>query len=178
MTGTLKTADPKVAAKGVTLARAQLIQQVDETARSADVNARLAELPPDQRALYDRAGGLEGLLEAFQRTQKAQAFLAAGDPSTMADTDELPPDPLGSRSGSRRAPGGVSRARGVSPGAKAKTLRALGKKVDIPGGDLTGLAELAESFVRAKSYTVQNADSLRYTVGAGPNSMATSPLPN
>ncbi len=94
LTGTLKTADPKVAAKGVTLARAQLIQQVEETARSADVNARLAELPPDQRALYDRAGGLEGLLEAFQRTQKAQAFLAAGDPSTMADTDELPPDPL------------------------------------------------------------------------------------
>jgi integrase len=163
LTGTLKMADPKVAAKGVTLARAQLIQQVEETARSADVNARLAELPPDQRALYERAGGLEGLLEAFQRTQKAQGFLAAGDPSTMAGTDELPPDPLEAEMAAAEHRAASATLAGIAR-REAKTLRALGKKVDVPGGDMTGLAELAESFIRAKSYTVQNADSLRYTV--------------
>jgi integrase len=177
LTGTLKTADPKVAAKGVTLARAQLIQQVEETARSADLNARLAELTPDQRALYDRAGGLEGLLEVFQRTRKALAFFAASDPSTMADTDEIPPDPLELEmaAAEHRA---ASAALEVSARREAKTLRALGQKVDIPGGDLTGLAELADSFIRAKSYTIQNADSLRYTVRRWTEFHGDQPLAN
>ena len=161
LTGTLKTADPKVAAKGVTLARAQLIQQVEETVRSADVTARLAELPEDQQALYHRAGGLEGLLKALQRTQRAQAFLAAGDPSTMADTDEVPPESLEIELTVAEHQAASTVLEGQAR-REAKTLRALGKKVDVPGGD--GVAELAESFIRAKSYTVQNAESLRYTV--------------
>lgn len=163
LTGTLKTADPKVAANGVTLARAKMIQQAEEMALSADINARLAELPPDQRVLYDRAGGLEGLLDALQRSQTALAFLSAGAPSTMPDSDELQLDPLEVElvAAEQRAASAV--LEGVAR-REAKTLRVLGKKVEVPGGDIFGLAELAESFIRAKSYTVQNGDSVRYTV--------------
>ncbi|MBZ4023385.1 hypothetical protein CKO11_13045 [Rhodobacter sp. TJ_12] len=163
LTGTLKTADPKVAANEVIRARAQLLEQVEEMARSADVNARLAELPPDQRALYDRAGGLEGLLEAFQSTQTARAFLAAGDLSTMTDTEEFPPDPLEIELAAAEHRAASAALEGIAR-REAKTLRALGEKVEVPGGDLSGVAELAEAFIRAKEYTIQNAESVRYTV--------------
>jgi hypothetical protein len=59
LTGTLKTADPKLARDGVTVARAEMIRQLEEAGRAADMNARLAKLPADQRELYERAGGRE-----------------------------------------------------------------------------------------------------------------------
>jgi integrase len=163
LTGTLKTADPKVAAKGVTLARARMLQQEEEISRAADINARLDELPADQRELYERAGGLEGLLTAFQRTQTARAFMLAGDPSITLDTDEPDPDPLEMEVRTAEHRAASAALEGIAR-RESKTLRALGKKVDVPGGDISGVAELAEAFIRAKSYTVQNADSLRYTV--------------
>ena len=153
LTGTLKTSDPKVAAKGVTLARARIIEQTDEAARNADINARLAELSPDQRALYDIAGGLDGLLTAHKRTITAQAFLEAGDPTTMTESDEPRPDPLETQMvvAEHKAVVAVIEKRAR---AQAKTLRALGKKVEVPGGDVSGIGELAEAYISAKSYTV------------------------
>ena len=182
LTGTLKTADPRVARDGVTVARAEMIRQMEEVGRAADINARLAELPADQREIYDRAGGLEGLLTAFQRTQTARAFMLAGDPETMTfggtGTGEIrrrdgtaatfefeipDPDPLEHEVtvAEHRA---ASAALDNIARREAKTLRALGQKVEVPGGDLSGIAEVAESFIRNKGYTVQLADSMRYTV--------------
>lgn len=163
LTGTLKTADPKAAGKGVTLARAQMIQQMEDMSRSADINARLAELPPDQRALYDRAGGLEGLIAAFHRTQTAQAFMQAGDPSVRSDDEQPDADTLETEMIEAEHRAASAALAGIAR-REAKTLRAVGQKVETPGGDLSGLAELAESLIRAKSYTIQNADSIRYTV--------------
>ena len=147
LTGSLKTSDPKVAANGVTLARAKMIQQMEEAARHTDINARLAELPPDQRALYDRAGGLEGLLAAFQRTQTAQAFMQAGDPDAPAtsgygaveihrrggaakviffDTDEEDQDPLEAENVAAEHRAASAAITGIAR-RQAKTLRALGQ---------------------------------------------------
>ena len=163
LTGTLKTADPRVARDGVTVARAEMIRQMEETGRATDINARLAELPADQRELYERAGGLEGLLEAFHRTQKAQAFMLAGDPTDGPETDLPDLDPM---EGEFLAAEHQAASAALSTFARreAKTLRALGQKVEVPGGDLSGIAEVAESFIRNKGYTVQLADSMQYTV--------------
>ena len=187
LTGTLKTADPKAAAKGVTLARARLIEEAAEVARQSDLSALVDALSPEQRALYNNAGGLAGLLEAFQRTQKARAFMLAGDPTVSVATDEPPRDLLETEvaTAEYRA---VSGALESIARREAKTLLALGQKVEAPpqatgstagakvylaslgqpvaltGGDMKGLADLAETFIRAKSYTIQNADSLRYTI--------------
>jgi len=136
---------------------------MNEAARETDINARLAQLPPEQRELYERSGGIEGLLAALQRTQKAQAFLLAGDPSLMEETDEQPPSPIEAEMKAAEHRAAHQVLQNVAR-REAKTLKALGNKVDVPGGDLSGLSELAETFILKKNYTTQNADSVRYTV--------------
>lgn len=159
LTGTLKTADPKKAKEGVTTARAGLIKQSQEVEQHGDLKTRLAALTPQQRALYDEAGGLEGLLAAHARTLTAQKFLLAGiPPDTQEDFDAMDSEIAAAE---HRAASDVfaSIAR-----REAKALRALGEPVKVPGGDASGVAELAEVFTRAKDYTIQNTDSVRYTV--------------
>lgn len=159
LTGTLGTSDAKVAANGVTVARARLIEQ----AQGLDLTARLAALSPDQRALYYRTGGLDELEKEFKRTQDAQAFLLIGEQSIpTAQAAEIGLNPLEAEviAAERRA---ASATLANIARREAKTLRGFGKKVEVPGGDLSGVVELAEAYIRAKSYTVQNADSMRYT---------------
>ena len=159
LTGTLKTADPRKAADGVTLASARLIQQAEEVEQRADLNSLLVSLTPEQRSLYDEAGGLEGLLALHARTLTAQAFILAGTPAdSQEDLHPLESEIAVAEHRSASAVlAGIARR-------EAKTLRTLGHKVEVPGGDVSGVAELAEAFIRAKDYTIQNADSLRYTV--------------
>lgn len=174
--GSLKTADPKVAADAVTLVRGRFIKQAAEVRTAADSAAQLDKLTPAQRALYDEAGGLDGLLKAFAATRTAQAFMLAGSPSFDAgaeieDTpdgprkviggeEDLPPLQVEIEAAEHRA---ASAALAGQARLDAKTLRALGQKVEIPGGG-DGIAELAEDFAKEKGYTVQNLESLRYTV--------------
>ena len=161
LTGTLGTSDAKAAANEVTVARGKLIEKAQEVTRASDITARLAALPPEQRALYDEAGGLEGLLKRFatekewlRKVQEPPPFEAVPMnryEQWVEDESEI----LFEREKTRTL-GKIK--------ADARTLQALGHKVETPGGDLSGFAELAESLIRAKSYTIQNADSIRYTV--------------
>lgn len=143
LTGTLKTADPKVAAKEVTLARARLIEEAKELARQSDLSALLDALPPEQRTLYDHAGGLSGLLEAFQRTQKARAFMLAGDPTVNADTDEPPPDALEAELSTAEYRAATTALESIAR-REAKTLTALGHPPNTPSGTGGGVQRAQE----------------------------------
>lgn len=164
------------------VARAEMIRQMEEVGRATNINARLAELPADQRELYEQAGGLKGLLTAFQRTQTARAFMLAGDPEERViggtgtgefhrrdgtiDTFEFevpPADPLEMEVRVAEHRAASAALEGIAR-REAKALRPLRQKVEVPGGDLSRIAEVAESFIRHKGYTVQLADSMRYTV--------------
>jgi len=168
LTGSLKTSDHRKAADAVTVQKAKFIEQIEDYRRSQDLAATLDALTPEQRALYHEAGGLAGLLNRFVRTPTALAFVQAGapvdeyagavDPAEVEDVSAFETEIAAAEHNAALA---VVEARQRK---EAKTLRALGQKVEVPGGDLSGVAELAESFIRAKSYTVQNSDSMRYTV--------------
>ncbi len=172
----LHTADPKVAERQVRAARVKFDQQIQEARTAADAAAQLDKLTPAQRALYDEAGGLDGLLKAFAATRTAQAFMLAGAPTfeTGPEVEDTPNGPRKVLGGEEDVPPlqaeieaaehrAASAAIASHARKQAKTLKSLGQKVEIPGGG-DGIAELAEDFARDRSYTVQNLDALRYTV--------------
>ncbi len=78
--GSLRTSDPKVAIREVRRRKAELLVKEQERARQAEVEDLVAQLTPEQRAAYDAAGGLEGLLDGFGRAQ-AGAQVAPGTAS-------------------------------------------------------------------------------------------------
>ncbi len=82
--GSLRTSDPKVARREVRRFRAELLEKEQERARQAEVEDLVAQLSPEQRAAYDAAGGLEGLLEGFTRSHSP----ADAPPASAPD---LPP---------------------------------------------------------------------------------------
>ena len=75
--GSLRTSDPKVARREVRRRKAELLEKEQERARQAEVEDLVAQLTPEQRAAYDAAGGLEGLLEGYGRAQPAPGGGAA-----------------------------------------------------------------------------------------------------
>ena len=142
----LKTADPRVAEREVMLRKAEFHQLEKEQARRADVSALVEELPDDQRLAFQEAGGtLEGLLSAYERSRAALAFAVVGD-----DYDDDRPrersDIAIDRAMDKAALGELT-ADAVREG---KTLRNLGETVEIPGGDVTGLRELANAYFEEK----------------------------
>lgn len=65
--GSLRTSDPKVAMREVRKHKAELLAKEQERARQAEVEDIVSQLTPEQRRSYDEAGGLEGLLEDYER---------------------------------------------------------------------------------------------------------------
>ena len=65
--GSLRTSDPEVARREVERRRAELHEKEQEHARKVEVDDLVSQLSPEQRAAYDAAGGLEGLLEGFEQ---------------------------------------------------------------------------------------------------------------
>lgn len=144
----LKTSDPATARKEVILAEADFIRQI-EARRAAKVQeATLGKLTPEQRKLYFQAGGLTGLLAAHEQTLISLKFMEAGDPRIAAETDE-DRDPLLDEMeiAEHNAATSVITQKARS---EAKTLKALGQGVSVPGGDVTGLRELAAAYFKAK----------------------------
>lgn len=65
--GSLRTSDPEVARREVQRRREELHEKEQERARQLEVEDLVSQLSPEQRAAYDAAGGLEGLLEGLER---------------------------------------------------------------------------------------------------------------
>ena len=142
----LKTADPRVAEREVMLRKAEFHRLETELARRADVSALVEQLPDDQRLAFNDAGGtLEGLLDAYERTRTAVAFASVGDDYA----DDRPRERLevDLERAQDQAALSVLTANAVREG---KTLRNLGEPVEIPGGDVTGLRELANAYFEEK----------------------------
>ena len=150
----LRTADPRQAERAVILQRAEFHQKEMERERLANLPKLVEALRPDQRKLFDEAGGLEGLLEVFQRSLTVLAFAEPGstDPIHMvAGPDYEPPEPVDPydarfEEAQDRTANEVLRADAVAEG---KTLKALGQKVKIPG-EVFGLGELADVYADEK----------------------------
>lgn len=149
---TLDTKDPDTAETEVTLQKAEFYETRVEKERTANLSSLVDALRPDQRRLYEEAGGLAGLLEEFQRSQTALAFAEPGttDPVHMvAGPDYEPPEPvepLTARLEEAEDRGRYEVLRAVAV-VEGKTLKALGQKVEVPG-EVFGLGELAEVYAK------------------------------
>lgn len=69
----LKTSDEKIAKRGVILAKAKLIEAAQDLRQQEMQTEAIAALPPDQRALFDEAGGTTRLHAQFAATDTSQA---------------------------------------------------------------------------------------------------------
>lgn len=95
--GSLRTSDPEVARREVQRRRAELHEKEQERARQHEVEDLVSQLTPEQRAAYDAAGGLEGLLEGFEQKRSANGMAAHApghdglpDSATAAETAPEP----------------------------------------------------------------------------------------
>lgn len=157
LTDAIGTADPRQAADAVTTAKAKLIDQKKDLAARADLSALIDALPQEQRALFDAAGGLEGLRKEYEASKVALKFMEGDIPPDEA-TPTLDAD-------IRDAEDAVARKVILDHARQeAKTLNAIGETVKVPGGAFDTLEDIAERFAVAKNRTVQNTQSLRYTM--------------
>ena len=146
----------------MTLQKAEFYEKRVEKERTENLSSLVDALRPDQRRLYEEAGGLAGLLEEFQRSQTALAFAEPGttDPVHMvAGPDYEPPEPVEPLTArldeaEDRARYEVLRAVAVVEG---KTLKALGQKVEVPG-EVFGLGELADEYAVEKGQDKKSRD--------------------
>ncbi|MBU2960204.1 hypothetical protein KO516_05030 [Citreicella sp. C3M06] len=83
----LKTADPREATRQVTVAQAKLIEAVCRARQRDTLAEAVAALPPDQRELYEDAGGLSELIQRYGATDTARTFLRAGGALTERELD-------------------------------------------------------------------------------------------
>lgn len=178
LTDTLDTADPKIAEQKVTVQKARFIEEAAAEGRKNDLSALLDDLTPEQKAIYTEAGGLEGLLQKHERGLLGLKFLEAGKPHAGEvidveggdessppvkvqvldgpDDDDYELEAITHETKVRQA---ETRAKGTG-----RVLKALGRKVSIPGDDVITLPDAAEFFLKTGGYTVQNAASMRYAL--------------
>ena len=158
--GSLRTSDHKVAAQAVMLARAKFVEEGRDAERRADLGVLVAGLRPDQRTLFEEAGGtLEGLLDALELSKEGLAFAAVG--SSDYDSD-MPVTPLERRL--EEARDRVAYAELESQAVQeAKVLAALGEKVALPGSAF-GLVELAANYFDDKGTDQQTREAYGYVV--------------
>jgi len=123
----------------------------------ADQTALIASLPPEQRRLFDDAGGLEGLLNAYDASKVSLTFMEGDTPLDDA-TPDLEADLRDAEdAAARKILTDVARN-------EARALNHFGKNVAVPGGSFDTIADVADAFVEAKSWTVQNRESMAYTM--------------
>ena len=83
----LKTSDPKTAEREVRRIRSMMDAQLEAAQAEESLTALKKHLPPDQRALLEKAGSIESLAKAFERGRDALAFMAAGRPEPLPELD-------------------------------------------------------------------------------------------
>jgi len=112
-------------------------------------------LPADQRALLEGAGGLPGLLRQFERGKAALKFIDAGAP---ADDGVVHSDQLQIEIAEHRAASDAVKAQTNRDG---RVLRQIGQDVELVG-DVFSLRDVIEKW--APTVDPQTADSARYYV--------------
>lgn len=165
LTDAIGTADPKVAEDAVTLAKARFIQDAEDL-------SKLLKLTPEQQKLLDEAGGLDGLLAAYNESKTSLAFMAGDFPASEGEMDELAEDMLAAEDDA------TSKVLNRRAREEAKTLNALGKKVVVPGGEYETLADVASYFVEKRGWTAQNAEAMEYTMRRWQEFHGDIPLPD
>lgn len=157
----LKTSDPREAARRVTLAQAELIEAAN-TARQRDTMAEtVAALPPEQREAFNAAGGLEGLIAAHMR-DTAWLASAHATPPAEVPADATPYERWVEAEAQAEFEREIA-ATEEGARSRAKTLRALGEQAEVPG--LFGLRELLAAYVKAKGTGDQTAEAMGGIVG-------------
>ncbi len=156
----LKTSDPRQAARDVTLAEAEIIEATERARQGARLDDAIAALPADQKRLLDEAGGLEGLLNEYQASRVAAAFSYVG-----SDDYGEPMDPREARL--QEAQDRAAQAVIVDDAKQeAKVLTALGQDVEpLPvDAGVTGLRELADAYCEAKNTAPQTREAIAAVV--------------
>jgi len=118
--GSLRTSDPEVARREVQRRREELHEKEQERLRQHEVEDLVSQLSPEQRAAYDAAGGLEGLLEGLERKR-------SGGPMGEGD--------VGGRDDAPGAPQALQGA--LEPAQRGNAAPAPGRHDDWPAGDET-----------------------------------------
>ncbi|TMV06312.1 site-specific integrase [Ruegeria sediminis] len=184
----LKTSDPRTAEKEVRAILAVMDAQKDKAKAEEGWKALARNLPPDQRALLDNAGGLSGLLKQFQDGKRALAFMQAGAPADAGSTDieggeveyirgdsfvvqrtGAPPTKVvtDNVTDQEELQVAVAEHRAASAAVQAQTnargrvLRQIGQDVDLVG-DVFSLRDVIEKW--APTVDPQTADAARYYV--------------
>ncbi|NOD83775.1 site-specific integrase [Ruegeria sp. HKCCD6119] len=165
----LKTSDPKIAEKEVRAIRAIMDAQQDQAKAEDGWRALARHLPPDQKALLDKAGGLSGLLGEFEQSKKALAFFEAGKPADAGafDVEVGPkgapskvlinefadPEELQIQQAEHYAASVALRAQ---TNARGRVLRQIGQDVDLDG-DVFSLRDLIEDWAPSvDAHTAEN----------------------
>lgn len=159
--GSLKTSDPREAARRVTLMQAELIEAADAARQRDTLAETIAALPPEQREAFDAAGGLEGLLGAHMR-DIAWLASAQATPPAEVPADSTPYEKWVEAEAQAEFERDIAWME-ASARSRAKTLRALGEQVEVPGA--FGLRELLATYVKAKGTGDQTADAMGSIVG-------------
>lgn len=178
MRGTLRSADPKEAERLVREQRAIFDRQVKESRRLADRDRILGTLRQEDRDLLAEIGGPDKLLGTIRSLRLQAAFTLAGAGGEQALAHEertlagLPPMPAYQERLATELEAQETRAALSAITSETRRLKhvaeTLGEPVPAPpkgvdeGG--TGIRALAERFANARSWTVQNRESLMLTV--------------
>ncbi len=170
----LKTSDPKTAEKEVRRIRAIMDAELDQAKAEESRKALSRNLPPDQRALLDDAGGLSGLIEEFYSGKRALAFLRASEPpaAVSVDFDEGPigqPVPVivdqainaELLQAERAAHDAFVSIVRTQNNARGRVLRKFGKDVELDG-DVFSLRDVLEEW--ATTVDAQTADAAKHYV--------------
>lgn len=148
----LKTADAVTAEREARRLRAIMDSQMQQAKAEEGWRALATNLPPDQRKMLENAGGLKGLLDEFERIQKAMVFVSVAEPQPE-DFDHVDAHQI--EDAAHRATLDAMRAQA---NAKGRTLRRLGQNVALEG-DVFSLRDLVEDW--APSVDPQTADNAR-----------------
>lgn len=184
----LKTSDRTTAEREARRLRAIMDMHEEQAKAEAGWQALARNLPPDQKALLDAAGGLSGLLTEFERGRTALAFMQAGAPSDAGPvgveggeveyvkgdsfviqktgappsrvvTDQVTnPEELAVEQAGHQAASAAIRAQ---TNARGRVLRQIGQDVELEG-DVFSLRDVIEKW--APSVDPQTADAARYYV--------------
>ncbi|SHJ78222.1 Phage integrase family protein [Palleronia salina] len=171
MRGTLKTSDPKEAAREVNERRAILERQVKEAKRLADRERLLGTLGQEDRDLLTEIGGPEKLLEELRSLRKQAAFAMAGsgaDLDLIEETEEVDHRVMRQARAEEQA---VLTGHLTAISGEVRPLKRMAKEMaeDVENGPAgfdegtIGVREAAEKLADAKKYTVQNRESLMHT---------------